>query len=466
MRRASGVLSGGPPTGGLPARPSGRGPHAGAGRRLRLGVLGACLGLGVHAGDWPQWRGPSLDGSAAPASLPAAWTQTDSVRWSVPMPGPGSSTPVVWGRRVFLTSVRSADRKLLAVCLDTRSGEVLWSRVAGEDRPASNNTMASPSAVTDGARVCFTFGTGLLLCCRADNGAPVWQRDLEQEYGHNALMFGYSSSPLLHDGVLYVQALRNRRADAYLRPPPAGTDPAQPTPAYAVAIELATGATRWRRERPTEARAEAQEAYTTPALLNRNGRNEILIYGADRLTAWDAEDGRETWSWEGYNPDRIDHWRVVASPVVGPELVYVVGPKYSTLFALRPPARDGEPAAVVWRHEALIPDASTPLFYQGRLYVVQDNRRILVCLDPSTGAVLWQGDLGGGGVVRASLTGADGRLFALLESGEAVVVRAGGDAFQILHRVKMGRGPARSTISVGDDALFIRTADRLFCVGR
>lgn len=424
----------------------------------------ASAGAALVAGEWPQWRGPNLDGSAAATGLPASWTLTEGVRWSAPMPGPGSSTPIVWGQKAFLTAVRSADGKLVAMAFDTRSGAVLWTREAGEARSANNNTMASPSAVTDGTTVCFTFGTGRMLGCRLD-GSLAWERDLEKEFGANALMFGYSSSPLLHEGVVYLPVLRNLRPDAYGRPASAGPDPLVPTPSYLVALDLATGATRWRVERPSKALAEAQEAYSTPMPLVRNGHTEILVYGGDRLSAWDAADGHETWSWEGYNPEHINHWRIVTSPVVGPDLVYVAGPKYGPLFALRPPAKDGDAATVAWKHEDLTPDASTPLLYDGNLYLLHDNRRILVCLDPATGALRWQGDLGGGGVIRASLTGADGRLYILFETGEVVVVKAGGP-FQILHRLKMGRHPSRSTISVGDEALFVRTADQLFCVGR
>jgi outer membrane protein assembly factor BamB len=421
-------------------------------------LVGIAIASLLHAGDWPQWRGPFLNGSAAAATLPATWTLTENLRWNVPLPGPGSSTPVVWGQRLFVTAVRSADNTLLALCLDTRSGAVLWSQEAGASRSANNNTMASPSAVTDGKLVCFTFGTARLRCYDLE-GRAVWERDLEKEFGPNALMFGYSSSPLLHEGTLYLPVLRNLQADSY------GAAAAPATPSYLIALDLATGATRWRVERPSAALGEAQEAYSTPVPLTRQGRTEILVYGADRLSACAAADGRETWSWEGYNPERVNHWRVVTTPVVGPELVYVAAPKYGPLYALRPPAQDGEPATLVWQHQKLTPDASTPLLYDGRLYVVHDNRRLLVCLDPASGAVHWQGDLGGGGVIRASLTGAAGRIFALFEPGEVVVAKAG-DAFAVLHRLQMGSYPARSTLSVADEALFIRTADRLFCVGQ
>ena len=427
-------------------------------------IGGLALALQLRAGDWPQWRGPFLNGSGAATALPTTWTLSENVRWNVPLPGPGSSTPIVWGQRLFISAVRAADNTLLALCLDTRSGAVLWSREAGANRGATNNTMASPSAVTDGKLVCFTFGTARLLCCDLD-GKPVWERDLEKEFGHNALMFGYSSSPLLHEGTLYLPVLRNVKPDSYGKAAAAGVDAAPATPSYLIALDLANGATRWRVERPSAALGEAQEAYSTPVPWQRQGRTEILVYGADRLSACAAADGRETWSWEDYNPERVNHWRVVTTPVVGPDLVYVVAPKYGPLYALRPPATDGEAATVVWQHEKLTPDASTPLLYDGRLYVVQDNRRQLVCLDPASGAVRWQGDLGGGGVIRASLTGAAGRIFALFEPGEVVVAKAG-DAFEILHRLQMDGYPARSTISVADEALFVRTAERLFCIGR
>jgi outer membrane protein assembly factor BamB len=431
-------------------------------RALLAGGLG--LALSLPAGDWPQWRGPFLNGSALETALPTTWTLSEKERWSVPMPGPGSSTPIVWGQRLFVSSVRAPDGKLLALCLDTRSGAVLWSHEAGENRSANNNTMASPSAVTDGRFVCFTFGMTRLLCFEMD-GKLVWERDMEKEFGYSALMFGYSASPLLHEGTLYLPVLRNVKPDAYGGSQPAGSDVSRPTPSYVIALELATGTTRWRVERPSAAVGESREAYSTPVPWQRHGRTEILVHGGDRLSACDPADGRETWSWEGYNLKRIHNWRVVTSPVVGPELIYVVSPHYGPLYALRPPTQDGQAAALVWQHEKLTPDASTPLLYDGRLYVLHDNRRLLVCLDPASGAVRWQGDLGGSGVVRASLTGAAGRLFVLLEPGEVVVAKAG-DEFQVLQRLPLGGYPARSTLSVADDALFIRTAERLVRIGQ
>jgi outer membrane protein assembly factor BamB len=432
-------------------------------RRAAL-AWAACLMLALQAGDWPQWRGPFLNGSAAPGTLPDTWTLSETPRWSTPLPGPGSSTPIVCGQRLLVSAVRTADSKLLALCLDTRHGSVLWSYEAGDNRNVPNNTMATPSAVSDGQRVCFTFGMTRMLCFDLE-GKLLWQRDLEKEFGYSALQFGYSSSPLLHEGTLYLPVIRNAQPGSYGKSVPAGLDVSQPTPSYLIALDLATGATRWRVERPSSAVGEAQEAYSTPVPLQRQGRTEILVYGGDRLSACAASDGHETWSWAGYNPRRVNNWRVVTSPVVGPDLVYVAAPKYGPLYALRPPAEDGQAPTLVWQHDTLTPDASTPLLYDGRLYVLHDNRRLLLCLDPATGAVRWQGDLGGSGVIRASISGAAGRLFILLESGEVVVAKAG-DEFALLQRLPLGGQPARATISVADGALFVRTAERVVCLGQ
>ncbi|MBN2452143.1 MAG: PQQ-binding-like beta-propeller repeat protein [Lentisphaeria bacterium] len=433
--------------------------------RVRQVVL-CLLALSVpafRAADWPQWRGPYLNGSADDLPLPAEWTDTRNVRWSVPLPGPGSATPIVWGQRVFLSSVRREDDALVALCLDTRTGTTLWSREVARNRDTANNTMASPSAVTDGTHVCFTFGMVRMSACTVA-GEPVWERDLEKEHGYSALMFGYSSSPLLHEGVLFLPVIRNANPGQYAKAVPPGVDGSRPVRSYVIAVDLADGRTLWRQERVAAAVGESQEAYTTPALLRRNGRTEILVYGADKLTAHDATDGRETWSWEGYNPTRINHWRVVTTPLVGRDLVYVVGPKHQPLYAIRPPDGEGTRGETVWEHPKLTPDASTPLLYRDRLYLLHDNRRLLACLDPATGKELWQIELGGRGVIRASMTGVDGRLYILYENGEAVVVDSA-EPGRILHRFPMGGHPARSTIAVGDHALFVRTAERLVCIG-
>ena len=436
-------------------------------KRLCSPVLAVVLAASLaQAENWPQWRGPFLNGSTTETGLPATFSTTENVAWAAPMPGPSGSTPIVWDDRVFVSSTSSTNarsRGLLALCLSLKDGKTLWSRATGRDRRfARYNTMTSPSPIADAERVYFYYGTARLFAFTHE-GEPLWERNLEEDYGYNALMFGYSSSPLLYQGRLYVIAIRNPRQDAYRR------GPAKPADSYLLAIDPKTGKTLWKQTRPSDARRESPEAYTTALPYEHAGRAEVLVFGADYLTGHDPATGKELWRWAGYNLQKIDHWRVITSTVVADGLVYCVGPKHETMFAVRPKGsgRLGK-ECVAWTFDKAIPDASTPLVYQGRLYVLDDDHKVITCLEPATGKVHWQGRLGFRDVIRASLTGADGKLYIISEKGD-VAVLAAGDAFKILHRTRMrtdGRDPIRSTIVAAQGRLLIRTSDKLYCIAQ
>jgi outer membrane protein assembly factor BamB len=430
---------------------------------LTAATIAAALALAagtLGAENWPQWRGPFLNGSTTETGLPESFSPTENVVWSVPMPGPSGSTPIVWGDRIFVSSTDAAAETTLAMCLDAADGKTLWKYATGKDRKVPRNNMASASPIADGQTVFFYYGTGWLFAYDF-KGKTLWARDLETEYGHNAHMFGYSSSPLLFDGRLYVTAMRNQRQDAYRQAPPGDA------PSYLLALDPKTGKNLWKADRPTEARGEAQESYGTPMPYERDGRAVILLFGADALTAHDPAGGKELWRWEGYNPRRINHWRIIPSPVVAGDVIFVPGPKHSTGYAIRPAAVDrlGD-NPIAWTLEKRVPDASTPLLYQGRLYVLDDDRRVISCLDPADGTVKYEQEIGMKGVIRASVTGADGKLYVLSETGEAAVLKAG-DEFKVLSRSQMADdGLTRSSIVAAGGRLYVRTPQRLFCIGK
>jgi len=370
----------------------------------------------------------------------------------------------VWNDRIFLPSLDNKTNDLLALCLDLKTGKTLWSNKVGTNRRVARNNMCSPSAVTDGKTVWFYYGTQQLLAYDFA-GKLLWSRDLEKDHGHNATMFGYSSSPLLHKGKLYIVAIRNKRQDRYRQAPP-GKGVSE---SYLLAIDPATGKDLWKQTRPTDARDEAQEAYSSAIPFERGGRSEILVFGADYLTAHDPDTGKELWRWATYNPTHIHHWRIVPSAVVGPGLIYAVGPKHSTMFAIRP-GTSGTVGMdhVAWKVERHTPDASTPLLYKGRLYMLDDDRKLAACYDPKTGERKWEGKLDFRGVIRASITGADDKLYIISELRE-VAVLAAGDEFKILHRTRMGdrsRFFTRSTIVAAQGRLLIRTSENLYCIGK
>lgn len=313
-------------------------------------ALVAFLALGARAENWPQWRGPFFNGSSPEKDLPATWSRTDGVLWKAPLPGPSAATPIIWEDRVFVSSTEPGSKALLGMCLSARDGKVLWSKRLGTDCWAPRNNMASPSPVTDGKVVCFLYGTGEVVGLDVQ-GNLLWKRDLGAESGSLALKYGYSSSPLLHEGRLYVLMLR--RSWAYRYSPGGRTpeDEAGKLDSYLLAMDPKTGKTLWRHVRPTDAVDESFESYSTPLPFERAGRAEILLSGGDYLTGHDPATGRELWRW-GYNPRHKNFQRLIPSLEVADGLIYFTWPQNGDMVAVRAGgAGTLTDKAVAWRYE-------------------------------------------------------------------------------------------------------------------
>ena len=429
----------------------------------RATAIAFALAATAAAANWPHWRGPFFNGSTDETNLPTTWSKTENVLWVTRMPGPGSSTPIVWGERVFLTSLNQARDASLALCVDARSGKVLWSKKVGPNRRfLGGNTPVSPSAVTDGELVVFLFGTGHLAAFDFE-GKELWKRNLEDDFGPLVVKYGYSSSPTLFRGKLYVQIMQNKDPRAYGRK----DSRKGPLDSWLLALDPRTGEYLWKQKRNTDAVEEAPEAYNTPMpYVYPDGRAEIIMVGGEYVTGHDAETGREVWRWE-FSPHNRRVWqRTVPSAVPGDGLIYVVRPQHRPLYALRPGGKGRlDDSCIAWRYSEATPDVITPLLYRGRLYSMNDKRRIMVCHDAKTGRVLWKEKLGLGNVVRASPTGADGKVYIINRSGDVVVLEAG-DTFKVLSRIRMGEPPVQSTISIAHGKLFIRTARNLYCISK
>ena len=248
-------------------------------------LLLTVFGAAANQQYWPQWRGPNLNGVSQAVGLPTTWSIDENVVWSKKLPSWSGGTPVVWGDRIFLTSPNSGEEiqggeKLLLGCLSTVDGSVLWQRTIDEGNAywrKHNNT--SPSPVTDGERVLVVSGTGMIKAFDMA-GAELWHYSLQREHGNFGLMWGYASSPLLHDGVLYVEVLHGMNTD---------------DPSYLIAFDTAKGEVLWHRERATDALGESPDAYTTPVVLEHHGQIQIVISGGDYITGHAAATGRELW---------------------------------------------------------------------------------------------------------------------------------------------------------------------------
>ncbi len=416
-------------------------------------------GASPFAGEWPQWRGPHMDGSAPGTNLPAAIDPAKNIRWATTLPGPGYSTPVIAGGRVFLTSQQRGTDNYVGLCLDAHTGTLLWQEVIGSDpRKSPRNILATPSPVVGGESVFFLFGNGDLAAMHTA-GKQQWRRRLEEDYDVFSLKYGFSSSPLLHDNKLYIPVLR--RAEAWREPRNKA-----PNESLLLCIDGDTGQTLFKHIRKTDALDETQDAYSTPIPFTHAGRTEILLIGADYVTSHDAGTGCEFWRY-GFAGKKNPRWRHIPSVVTGDGTVFGVRSRSSGLFALRPQGK-GDPTEqdVLWTFDGPTPDSPTPLYYEGLLYVLAGQKKTLICLDPGTGQSLWQGRLDSSSAFYASLTGADGKLYALSEEGQLFCCRAGRAGFDVLGHHRFNEKPTMATVAVANDRLYIRTAKKLYCVAK
>lgn len=417
----------------------------------------ALIPLAVRAENWGQWRGPNQNGVGTAKNLPTTWSLTKNLIWKTELPSWSGSTPIVWGDRVFVMSPSPARTpeeqepggpEIYILCLAREDGRERWRYKLDEgNRLWRKHNNTSPSPVTDGAQVWVMTGNGVVTCLDMD-GKVVWTRDLQKEYGAFGLYWGYASSPILYDSKLIVQVLHGMHTD---------------DPSYLVALDADTGKEVWREERATDALRESPDSYTTPALLKRDGKAQIVVTGGDCVTGHDPDTGREIWRANGLNPEQRGNYRIVASPVVIDNMIYAPT-RRRPLLALSAGGTGDVSGNVVWKWEgAGAPDVPTPAS-DGTYFYMVDDRGLATCLNAKTGAVVWGPERTAQGVVSASPHVADGKVFLLNENAVTTVLAAGPE-FKVLGTNELdGTYTLSSPVSAGSQ-LFIRTATHLYCIG-
>jgi len=406
-------------------------------------VVSATFGV-VRAENWPQWRGPTLNGVSAETNLPVRWSVTENIAWKLALPAWSGSTPIVWGDRIFLNVAEKGS--LYLWCVDRVKGVPLWKQLlGGGDHREMKQNMSSPSPVTDGSGVWVMTGTGILKAFDF-TGKELWLRDIQKEYGRFGLNWGYGSSPLLHEDSLYVQVLHGMRTDE---------------PSYVLRISKANGRTIWRVERPTRARSESPDAYTTPALVRYGNTAELVITGGDVVTGHDLSTGKELWRAEGLNPGNDGANRIVASPVIYGDLI-IAPSRERPMLVLKPGGRgDVTTSHLLWSFNNG-PDVPTPVTDGTYVYVVND-RGIMWCLDAKTGKEIYGRQRLRPSTYSGSFVLADGKLYITNEDGLTSVVRAG-PKFELLAENNFD-DYTLSSPAISDGQIFIRTTGWLWAVG-
>ena len=427
----------------------------------------------AFAGDWQQWRGPEFNGTSPEKNLPSKWSQTEGVKWSLDLPGISGATPIVSGGLVFVMSPDPENKQWL-IAVDRKTGKVAWKQnIADGALAKGRGNSTSPSAVTDGKIVWALVGTGQLAAFDF-SGKEVWRRDLAKDYGKFNINWVYGSSPLLHGGKLYVLVLQRTPAEGGY--PGIEDKDKGDRESYLLALDPKTGKTLWKHVRPTDAEQETQETYATVIPHTVGGKVQLLIAGGDYLTGHDPETGAELWRGGGINNKKGQggggFMRLVPSAVASGDIALVCGPKQSAAIAYRMTGKgDITEKGRAWIFdEKNTPDTCTPAAFGGKFYALNGDKQIMTCLDAKTGAKVWQEGFGiertkGLEIFRASPTIADGKIYNIGERATAVVQNLADG--KVLATIPMGGGDAtRSTIAVSDGNLFIRTSEKLWCIGK
>ena len=336
--------------------------------------------------------------------------------WKLPLPAFSGSTPIIWNDTIFLNvATERATGQIELWAVDRNKQAVIWKRpLSGENRIGNKQNMSSPSPVTDGKHVWVMTGTGVLKAFDFA-GKELWTRDIQKDYGKFGIQFGYASSPLLHGDALYLQVLHGMNTD---------------DPSYVLKIDKMTGKTVWRVERPTHALHESPDSYTTPALLQHDGKTEIVITGGDVVTGHDPATGQGAVA------------RRRAQPEQEPEL-----PHHLVADHRRRPdhrADAGQPAGgaapggsgdvssthVAWTfHRG--PDVPSPVSDGKYLYLVSEQG-VVYCLELETGTLVYGPSRLPNDFYSSSPVLADGKIYVTGESTGVTTVFRAGPKFEIL----------------------------------
>lgn len=411
-------------------------------------IVIAALAALAPAGDWPQWRGPNGNGVAEPGRYPTSFSATEGVLWKVRLPGKGASTPIVSGDNIVITCGIGTGRQGSdgVLCFDWK-GKLRWQAKLGRQRPGKhrNGTGANSSVVTDGKTIVAYFKSGTVAGLDF-KGNVLWKRNLQQDYGRDTLWWDLGTSPVLADGKAVIAVMQAGKS-------------------YVVAINAKTGKTAWQVDRTFQRPRESDQAYTTPIVGKEGGKTVIYVWGADYVTAHDADDGKVIWTCGGFNPGNKAMWRVIASATASDGVVVVPYGRGGNLAAIKLGGRgDITATAHLWKKN-FGADVPTAAAVDGKIYHLTDKGQV-TCMDIKTGREIWQSKLpGGSGKFYSSPTLAGDLMFMFRDTGAGYVCKVTPTGLKVLSRPDMADRIVATTVPV-NDKLLIRGTRYLYCIGK
>lgn len=412
---------------------------------------------------WPSWRGPLGTGQAPGATPPIRWSETENIRWKVPIPGRGNGTPILWGDLIFvlsaldvgrapklersaeeLASLKDAQRKTPisrqrfgVLALHRGDGSVAWKSVASVAEPHEeihdDGTWASSSAVTDGELLFAYFGSQGLYAYDL-RGQQRWSRQFEPMSRRG---FGEGSSPALYGETLVIQ--RDHDGDSEI-----------------LALDKNSGELLWRQPR------EERVGWATPLILEVDGKPQVITNGSQKIRAYDLGTGELIWECSGMTPN------AVPSPVHHDGIVYLTsGFGKSAMLAIRPSGARGDLDAgdhVIWKLRRHTPYVPTPLVAGEQLYFLKSNSGMLSAANLKTGELTWNAErLAKIQNIYASPVTAAGRIYVLGRDGYTEVYSQAelGDPIAINQLADV---PFAASPALAGSELYLRGEHFLYCI--
>lgn len=386
---------------------------------------------------WPRWRGPSGQGHVPAGRYSNSWAPDRNVKWRVPVPGAGNSSPIVWGDRIYLTTAHDGGARLSLVAFARADGKPLWEAAVPTDGSIENvhrkNGHASATPVTDGRMIYASFGRHGLVGFDM-TGKIVWHR----RFGPIDNYHGPAGSPVLYKDRIFIYQ---------------DHEGAPSQKAFIAAFDAKTGATIWETPRSETV------GWGTPVVVHTGTRDELVVNSQRRVAAYDPDTGHELWTVRGMT------FEVIPTPVVGEGLIFTSSGRAGPTFAIRPGGRgDVTSTHVVWSTPKGSPFVPSGIVHDGLLYLVNDMQSILTVYEAKTGTLVYQGRMGV--AQREGFSGSpvvvNDELYFTNDEGDTFVVKAGRE-FALLHTNTLGERTLASPALV-DGIWYWRTSGHLLAI--
>jgi len=409
---------------------------------LAFGALIGVSGTRPAADNWTEFRGPAGTGHSDATGLPREWSETKNVVWKTPIHGKGWSSPVVWGKQVWLTTGTPDGKELFAICVDRESGKVehdvkLFQVEKPDELWQKYNSYASPTPVIEEGRIYVHFGTYGTACLDTKTAKPLWVRnDLPCNHWRGA-----GSSPILHDNTLILTF------DGY-------------DLQYLVALDKKTGKTVWKSDRSHDYGSngkdgDTKKGYSTPIVIEAAGKHQLISPTSSAAVSLDPATGKPLWwvTYPGHSPAQRS--------LYGNGLVYVTSGAGKELIAIRPDGKgDVTGTHVAWKIKKGVGHKPSPVLVDDLLYVVEDNGSAS-CIDAKTGTQVWAQRVAGN-AFSASPLYADGVIYFFAEDGSATVIQPGREHKELGRNKLDGGKECKQTPAIAGKSFFIRTESNLY----